>query len=561
MSEENKSTVLEKDPDESRAYLESFCGKTLDGRYQIDELIGQGAMGGVFRARQIRLRRTVAVKIPKKELLKKPEFIGRFEREALTMGKCVHENIVQIFDVHVSDREDEPAFIAMEFVEGMEFERFLKDQREQLTIAAVLDLFRQISSGLDAAHEKGIVHRDIKPSNIVVTMPQRVAKIMDFGVAHVDMDGVFQTQELATIGTPAFMSPEQVKGKSVTSAADIYAFSMLIYRTLAGKLAFDYTSGVDLLYKQTNDPPVPIHERNRALPEALSNALAQGLRKDPSERPEKASHLYQSVAEALEPYKHNSFSELFKQEPLEMSASEAITSGTVIEKKFSSSIVVGLTAGLLLGVGLVSVAYFSGSSEKEKVAALEQPIVEESVLEEPVESIQIFEEQEVLPEETNDEINAGIDLSLWDSDKSPPLSVNYKRSRVAEGIADWIDRNWEPPLNNRDSLPDSFASIDHPLIERLDLVRERLRETYDVLQFSFLIQEGSLYWEDRAMIFVELHISGKPETIREKNYRRKIYSSQFPWKCYMRLVDSEWELIAVEGSDDQLNQLLEELEP
>src|SRR5690606_10204075 len=142
--------------------IDELVGATLDDRYVLDEQIGQGAMGSVFRARQVRLRRTVAIKVPKPELCSQEGFLGRFEREALTMAKLVHHNIVQIFDVSVSNDLSKPSFIVMEFVEGVVLDKFLKSQTNKLTISAVLDIMGQIASGLDAAHARGIVHRDIK---------------------------------------------------------------------------------------------------------------------------------------------------------------------------------------------------------------------------------------------------------------------------------------------------------------------------------------------------------------------------------------------------------------
>lgn len=291
--------------------LDSLPGKILDDRYQVDELIGMGAMGAVFRGRQLRLRRSVAIKVPRPDVCDREGFLGRFEREALSMAKLVHENIVQIHDVYISNDHAIPSFIAMEYVEGVELEKFLRAEEEHITVAAVCEIFHQIARGLDAAHERGIVHRDIKPSNIVVTMPQRIPKIMDFGVARISGEGVFATQEVSSIGTPAYMSPEQVRGEPVTGAADVYALAMTIYRLLTRSLPFDAQTPTSIMFAQVNEAPIPAHDRNPRMPEEVDAALRCALSKEPSERPINATDLVEKITAALEPYRERAFSELF----------------------------------------------------------------------------------------------------------------------------------------------------------------------------------------------------------------------------------------------------------
>ena len=296
------------------SWIQALIGQTLDARYQIDDFVGQGAMGVVFKARQLRLRRPVAIKIPRPELANNPEFLARFEREALTMAKMVHENIVQVIDVFVSQDPSVPSFIVMEFVQGEALDTFLQAQRHSLTLSAVLDLFAQIARAIDSAHAHGVVHRDIKPENIVVTMPQRVPKIMDFGIARVDMEDVFRTTESAAIGTPAFMSPEQVAGADVTGASDIYAFAMTIYNLLARELPFDANTATALLFAHTHTDPIPIHERNPVLPERLSLVLGQALSKKPAMRPASAQELVQGVQQSLIHLQKRPFSDLLLEE-------------------------------------------------------------------------------------------------------------------------------------------------------------------------------------------------------------------------------------------------------
>lgn len=311
-------------------------GRVLQDAFEVEDQIGMGAMGAVFRGRQIRLRRTVAIKVPKPEYAADPEFLARFEREALTMAKLVHENVVQIFDVFVSKSTAEPSFIVMELVEGSELEKFLRQQEQSLTVAAVCDLFEQVARGIDAANSRGIIHRDIKPSNIVVTMPQRVAKIMDFGIARIEMENVFATQDSSTMGTPAYMAPEQVAGQRLTPAADIYSFAMTMYKLLARSLPFESTTNNGILFAQVHTEPMPIHARNPELPFALSNALMDGLAKLPQNRPASAIELARNVTKALEPMAARPFAELFRNEPskqqvLKVSGDQGVTQATQTE--------------------------------------------------------------------------------------------------------------------------------------------------------------------------------------------------------------------------------------
>jgi serine/threonine-protein kinase len=301
--------------------LETLPGKTLHGAYEVEELIGMGAMGAVYRGRQIRLRRTVAIKVPKPDLAANPDYIQRFEREALTMAKLVHENVVQIFDVFVSPNPAEPSFIVMEFVEGCELETFLHTQERSLTVAAVCELFTQVARGIDSANSRGVVHRDIKPSNIVVTLPSRVAKIMDFGIARVEMENVFATQDTKTMGTPAYMAPEQVTAKPLGPACDIYAFAMMIFRLLARRLPFDCSTSSALLFAQVHTPPIPLDICNPRIPRAAALAVAEGLAKKPLDRPATATQLAAKLTAGLEPLAQRPFGELFL--PTHVSASLA----------------------------------------------------------------------------------------------------------------------------------------------------------------------------------------------------------------------------------------------
>lgn len=288
-----------------------LIGRVLDGRYEIEDLLGEGAMGVVYRARQVRLRRSVAIKIPKPHLLHDPDFMARFEREALTMARCVHENIAAIHDVYVAREPDELSWIVMELVSGIELDRFLRAEEKNLTVKAVVEILRQIARGLDAAHAAGIVHRDIKPSNLIVTLPSRVPKIMDFGIARAQYDNAFRTQTVQAMGTPAFMAPEQVRGAEITPPADVYALGMTIFRLFTRRMPFESDTVHALLYCHLNTRPALIHDRNPHWPEELSVAIAKALEKDPADRYATVSQFVDAIAGALAPVLNHPFAEFF----------------------------------------------------------------------------------------------------------------------------------------------------------------------------------------------------------------------------------------------------------
>ena len=279
-------TQIKLDPTHS----DSLLGAVVDGRYRILELLGEGAMGAVFKAEQVRLSRPVALKIPFPHLIMDERFRERFEREALATARLRHENIVQIHDVYVSEQMDELSYIVLEYVEGINLDRYIRLNEAQLTLGDALNLFIGVGAGLSAAHEAGIVHRDIKPGNIIVTT-DGTAKVLDFGVARME-DTPGATQTGSSIGTPLFMAPEQVRGeRGIGPAADIYAMTVTIYRELARKHPYDTTSGQSAFYAHVNERPTPLRQVNPAISPAMEAVVMRGLEKVPTDRPSSAMAL------------------------------------------------------------------------------------------------------------------------------------------------------------------------------------------------------------------------------------------------------------------------------
>jgi len=266
------------------------------GRYEVRDTIGKGAMGVVYLAEDPLIGRKVAIKvveahkgIDEEELA---QLQARFEREFQSAGRLSHPNIVGVHDV---GQEEGNAFIAMEYVRGEGLDSILA-QRRAFSFKEIADLTAQIASGLDYAHEFGIVHRDIKPANILVTREGR-PKITDFGVAKVATTTLTRTGTV--VGTPAYMSPEQVTGHPVTGAADQFSLAVMIYQLLTGERPFTGENPTTIMYKIVHEKPVPPSVLNAMVPGPVDEALMRAMSKNPQERYPTCSDLAEALRVAL----------------------------------------------------------------------------------------------------------------------------------------------------------------------------------------------------------------------------------------------------------------------
>ena len=262
-----------------------MIGKTIL-HYKILEKIGEGGMGVVYMAEDTKLERRVAIKFLPRQITVNSEERERFKIEAKAAASLNHPNIATI---HAIEEVDDNMFIVMEYIEGKELKDLTGDNR-QLSIFDVTDYAAQIASGLQAAHEKGVTHRDIKSANIMITNEGQV-KIMDFGLAKV-RGGAQLTKVGTTLGTAAYMSPEQARGEDADHRSDIWAFGVVLYEMLTGKLPFggDYEQAVT--YSILNEEPESISSLCTDVPTALEATVYKALAKNPSER-------YQDMAELL----------------------------------------------------------------------------------------------------------------------------------------------------------------------------------------------------------------------------------------------------------------------
>jgi serine/threonine protein kinase len=254
-------------------------------------------MGTVYRAEDPFIRRTVAIKVLHAAMGSTTQDIGiareRFKREAQSAGGIDHPNIVRILDVG-DDSESGEMYIVMEFLPGPSLEKML--QSSELHVERSVEIIGQIASGLDAAHARGIVHRDIKPSNILLTK-DGTAKLVDFGITHVVSSTL--TQDLGEVGTPAYMSPEQVTGRNLDARADLFSLGVLSYEILVGKRPFLGTDAVSIAYAVAHAQPIPISAANPQLPPALNAVFDRILAKNPADRFESGREFHDSLRAAL----------------------------------------------------------------------------------------------------------------------------------------------------------------------------------------------------------------------------------------------------------------------
>ena len=250
------------------------------GRYEILSEIGQGAMGVVYKAKDPLIDRVVAIKTINLGLAmeEKEEYEGRFYQEAKAAGRLSHPNIVTIYDV---GKSGDVAYIAMEFLQGREL-RDIMNEGEILPVEKALDIAAQVARGLAYAHEHGIVHRDVKPSNIMVASDGHV-KITDFGIARMASAAV-HTQTGMVVGSPKYMSPEQVMGKEIDQRSDVFSLGVMLYEILTGQVPFAGENVNAIMYQTLNSIPMPPRSVNPGVPEMANFIVSKALSKGAEDR-------------------------------------------------------------------------------------------------------------------------------------------------------------------------------------------------------------------------------------------------------------------------------------
>jgi serine/threonine protein kinase/tetratricopeptide (TPR) repeat protein len=266
---------------------EELVGTVLAERYEILQLLGQGGMGAVYKARDTELERFVALKLIRADLASNPEILRRFKQELILAREVTHRNVIRIFDLGQAKGFK---FITMEFVEGRDL-RVVIREKGKLSPEETVRIISQVSRALESAHAAGVVHRDLKPQNIMLDAKDRVY-VMDFGIAH-SLETPGMTQTGALMGTPEYMSPEQAKGMKVDPRSDLFALGIIFYEMLTGISPYKAETALATLLKRTQERPQSPAEVDPGIPKAISDVVMKCLEID-------RDHRFSSAREILE---------------------------------------------------------------------------------------------------------------------------------------------------------------------------------------------------------------------------------------------------------------------
>ncbi len=273
--------------------------RLLGGRYELDGVVGRGGMAEVYRARDIRLDRIVAVKTLREDLARDATFQARFRREAQSAASLNHPSIVAVYDTgeDMAGPTHVP-YIVMEYVDGRTLRELLRDDRRLLPERA-LEITDGVLRALDYSHRNGIVHRDIKPGNVMLTRSAEV-KVMDFGIARAVSDAqATMTQTAQVIGTAQYLSPEQARGERVDARSDLYSTGCLLYELLTGRPPFTGDSPVAIAYQHVRENPIPPSRVDPEIPVWADSIVLKAMAKDPAERYQSAAEMRTDIQRAL----------------------------------------------------------------------------------------------------------------------------------------------------------------------------------------------------------------------------------------------------------------------
>lgn len=276
-------------------------GTLLGGRYELDQIIGRGGMAEVWRARDLRLVRDVAIKRLRIDLASDPTFQARFRREAQSAAGLNHPNIVAVYDT--GEERDTKSdvmvpYIVMELVEGVTLREVLRDGRK-IVPARALEFTAGVLDALSYSHRAGIIHRDIKPANVMLT-PAGSVKVMDFGIARAVADtSATMTQTAAVIGTAQYLSPEQARGEKVDQRSDLYSVGCLLYELLCSEPPFKGDSPVSVAYQHVRETPVPPSQRDPEVTPPMDAITLKALAKSPNDRYQDAREFREDILRAL----------------------------------------------------------------------------------------------------------------------------------------------------------------------------------------------------------------------------------------------------------------------
>lgn len=265
-------------------------GYIIGERYEVISRIGSGGMADVYKAKDLKLNRLVAVKVLKQEFRADKKFISKFRSEAQAAAGLSHPNIVNVFDV---GNDDNIYFIVMELVEGITLKDYIT-KKGKLSIKEATSIAIQVSLGLEAAHARNIVHRDIKPQNIIISTDGKV-KLSDFGIARVASSNTISSNAM---GSVHYSSPEQVRGGYSDAKSDIYSLGITLYEMVTGRVPFDGETTVAIAIKHLQEEMVPPSQYTPDLPRSLEQIILKCTQKSVDRR-------YNNITEVIEDLKHS----------------------------------------------------------------------------------------------------------------------------------------------------------------------------------------------------------------------------------------------------------------
>ena len=260
-------------------------GSVLGSRYEILQMLGEGGMGAVYKARDNELEREIALKVIRPELASNPEILQRFKQELILARQVTDRNIIRIFDLGEADGI---RFITMEYVEGTSLQQMLRE-RGKIPVQESVEIILQTLKGLRAAHREGVIHRDLKPGNIMRDKQGRIL-VMDFGLARsIESDGMTKTG--AVLGTMEYMSPEQAMGSELDPRSDLFTVGLILFELLTGKMPFKAETAIASLLKRVQERAVSVSSMDNAIPMPIADIVAKCLERDPNARYQTAEEM------------------------------------------------------------------------------------------------------------------------------------------------------------------------------------------------------------------------------------------------------------------------------
>jgi len=297
----NTNTLCPVDGEALQTTADPLIGETLAGKYLIEELIKSGGMGSVYRGKHVLMDKRVAIKVLRPSLAVDDAVVARFSREAKAASRISHPHAVNVTDF--GESENGVVFLVMEYLDGRTLKEIIKNEGA-MPLARTVEILRQVSGALDAAHEQGVVHRDLKSDNIMLseTNGGEWAKVLDFGIAKIQQpEGALDVDITAAnlvIGTPQYMSPEQCSHSGpIDARSDVYSLGIIVYEMLAGRVPFTGESPTVIMMKQVQDEPPSILEARPDLPAEIASVVSRALAKEPADRFQSACELSKALTE------------------------------------------------------------------------------------------------------------------------------------------------------------------------------------------------------------------------------------------------------------------------